>query len=152
MTMQVWACTNCGTLRQWGDGAPKDSRLNPLLLCKKCKRTHSFFYEGQRPSLFEESPENSGLTEPRTEGRVTPALGAKIVDIPFTPIPRGISAKPISEHRVEGEESSCDDPSHCHNSLCRTSGRCLLNHSPRRGAAKLAKERVWGNDQRKKIN
>jgi hypothetical protein len=34
---QLWACNDCGSIRQWGDGRPESKKLRPLLKCDDCR-------------------------------------------------------------------------------------------------------------------
>ena len=35
---QIWSCTVCGIVRQWGMGYPADSNKKPLLVCDGCSK------------------------------------------------------------------------------------------------------------------
>jgi hypothetical protein len=41
---QMWACTDCGLARQWGNGSPADRFFRALLGCDRCGRltVHAF--------------------------------------------------------------------------------------------------------------
>jgi ribosomal protein L37AE/L43A len=34
---QLWACHDCGEIRQWGDLRPADEHLRPVLGCDNCE-------------------------------------------------------------------------------------------------------------------